>query len=187
MKSRHSASLLLVWRVAELEARRLRASMIEPIHLIIGLCKIVDLDLPELVSKDAPHREEILEESLREIRRVRTIFRVAGVNAKALRRNLRRVFVGERLDSRNSTQLRRSSASRDIFADAEHFAEATNQAVYPVHLLYAVLIFTDKDRDAVLADADISKKRLLDVAKRDIFAFQMQAISPSKAARARWN
>ena len=46
MKPLHSNSLILVWRVAEYEARNLKASMIEPSHLLLGLCKIVDVDLP---------------------------------------------------------------------------------------------------------------------------------------------
>lgn len=187
MRAKHSESLIVVWRIAEFEAKQLRASAIEPVHLLIGLCKIVDVDLPELISKNTLDRDEILEESLRETRRLRTVFRVAGVNAKILRRNLRRIFVREQSDVRNPKPLRRSSASKEIFGDAEHFAEGTNQVVYPVHLLYAILFSDDKDRDAVFADLDINKKRLLNVAKREVFAFQMQAISPSKAARARRN
>jgi hypothetical protein len=187
MASRHSASLILVWRVAEFEARQLNASTIEPIHLLLGLCKVVDLDLPELVSKDALDRDEILEELLREVRRLRTIFRVAGVNAKALRRRLRRASPEARFSLSESEWLRRSTAAKEIFADAEHFAQASNQAVYPAHLLYAALLAEDKDRDATLADLDISKKRLLSVTKRDALTFQLGTVSETRGARARWN
>jgi hypothetical protein len=45
MKSRHSSSLILIWRIAEFEARHLNASTIEPTHLLLGLCKVVDLDM----------------------------------------------------------------------------------------------------------------------------------------------
>ena len=54
-------------RLAELEARQLKASTIEPTHLLLGLCKSVDLDLPVLVQKDPPDRDEVLEEFLREV------------------------------------------------------------------------------------------------------------------------
>jgi len=187
MRPKHSDSLIIVWRIAEIEAKHLRASAIEPVHLLIGLCKIVDVDLPELISKNNPDRNEVLEELLRETRRVRTIFRVAGMNAKAVRRNLRRAFLGERFDSLDSTRLRRSSASKDVFADAEHFAQASDDPVYPIHLLYAVLLCTDKDRDATFADLGISTKRLLDVAKRDVLNFKLQTPSSTKAARAHRN
>lgn len=187
MKSRHSASLLLVWRIAEFEARHLNASRIEPIHLLLGLCKVVDVDLPELVSKDIQDRDEVLEESLREVRRLRTIFRVAGVNAKALRRHLRRSSPEGRFSLPESEWLHRSATAKENFADAEHFAQASNQPVYPAHLLYASLLAQDKDRDATLANLDINKKRLLAVAKRDVLTFQVSPVSASRAARARWN
>jgi hypothetical protein len=69
MKVRHSDSLILIWQLAELEARQLKASIIEPTHLLLGLCKSVDLGLPTLVQKDSPDRDEVLEELLRQDRR----------------------------------------------------------------------------------------------------------------------
>lgn len=187
MKPRHSKSLILVWRVAEFEARHLNASTIEPAHLFLGLCKVVDVDLPQLVSREVPDRDEILEEFLREVRRLRTIFRVAGVNAKALRRQLRRASPDGRLSLAESKPLRRSSVAKEIFADAEHFAQVSNETVYPVHLLYATLLAEDKDRDDTLAELNISKKRLLSVAKRDVLTFQVGSVPHARGTRARWN
>jgi hypothetical protein len=68
-----------------------------------------------------------------------------------------------------------------VWADAAHFG------VYPVHLLYATLLADDKDRDVTLASLDISKKRLLTVAKRDVLTFQLSSVSESSRARGRWN
>jgi hypothetical protein len=42
----------VAWRLAELEARQLKAFTIEPTHLLLGLWKSVDLDLPTLVQRD---------------------------------------------------------------------------------------------------------------------------------------
>lgn len=187
MKSRHSTSLLLVWRVADAEAHNVKATTIEPTHLLLGLCKVVDLDLPEMILKDAPNRDEILEELLREVRKLRTVFRVAGVDAKTLRRRLRRVSPERRFPLAESEPLHRSSAAKRIFADAEHFAQASNRAVYPVHLLYATLLDEDEDRDATFAELRIDKKRLLSVAKREVLTFQIGSASGTRAARARWN
>src|SRR5436190_14481324 len=118
MRPRHSVSLILVWRVAELEARNLKVSKIEPIHLFLSLCKVVDVDLPSLVSTDNPDRNDVLEELLRETRRLRTVFDVAGVDPKTLRRRLRRVSPDGRARLRDSEKLRRSSAAKELFADA---------------------------------------------------------------------
>src|ERR1700747_2049483 len=112
MKSHHSQSLISIWRIAEIEARHLNAPEIEPTHLLLGLCKVVDVDLPSIVSKDAPDRDEILEELLREVRRLRTVFRVAGVNAKALRRRLRRASPERCFPLDESERLHRSRGAK---------------------------------------------------------------------------
>jgi ATP-dependent Clp protease ATP-binding subunit ClpA len=187
MKAQHSDSLILVWRVAEFEARHLKDSSIEPTHLLLGLCKVVDLDLPELVSKDSPKRDEVLEELLREVRKLRTLFRTAGLDAKAFRRRLRRESRERRFSLADSERLRRSSAAKQVFADAEHFAQLGSSAVYPVHLLYATLLAEDKHRDATLTELNIEKKRLMSVAKREVLMPQLGSASASKKARTRWN
>jgi ATP-dependent Clp protease ATP-binding subunit ClpA len=187
MSITHSSSLVLVWRVAEFEARHAKASTIEPSHLLLGLCKIVDLDLPELVSKNAPDRDEVLEELLREVRRLRTIFRAAGLDAKMFRRKLRRSSPERRFALDDSERLRRSSATKQVFADAEHFAQLGSSAVYPVHLLYATLLAEDKHRDATLTEVNVEKKRLLTVSKREVLTTQLGSASSSKRERTRWN
>jgi ATP-dependent Clp protease ATP-binding subunit ClpA len=184
---KHSASLILVWRVAEFEARHAKASTIEPNHLLLGLCKVVDLDLPEFVAKDDPDRDEVLEELLREVRRLRTVFRAAGLNAKTFRRKLRRFSPERRFALDDSERLRRSSAAKQVFAEAEHFAQLGSSAVYPVHLLYAGLLADDEHRDATLAEMNVEKKHLLTVSKREVLGRQMGSASPSAKARTRWN
>ena len=184
---KHSNSLILVWRVAEVEARHLKAPAIEPTHLLLGLCKVVDVDLPDLVSKASPQRDEVLEELLREVRKLRTVFRAAGLNAKTFRRRLRRVSPEGRFSLAESVRLSRSSAAKDVFADAERFAQFHRSSVYPVHLLYATLRAEDQHRDATLAELNIEKKRLMNGAKREVSIPQPGSGSESKKSRARWN
>ena len=154
---KHSASLILVWRVAEFEARHAKASTIEPNHLLLGLCKVVDLD------------------------------RAAGLDAKTFRRKLRRVSAERRFVLDDSERLRRSVAAKQIFAEAEHFAQLGSSALYPVHLLYAGLLADDEHRDATLAELNVEKKRLLNISKREVLGRQMGSASPSAKARTRWN
>ena len=187
MPASHSSSLALVWLVAQFEARHLKASTLTPTHLLLGLCKIVDLDLPDLVSKNAPDRDAVLEESLREVRKLRTVFRTAGVDAKMLRRSLRRPEPERRFEMGESDRIRRNPAAKRIFADAEHIAELGGGVVYPVHLLYATLLAEDEQRDATLATLEFDKKRLLNVAKRQVLLPAIGPSSGSKKARSRWN
>jgi ATP-dependent Clp protease ATP-binding subunit ClpA len=168
MKVRHSDSLILIWRLAQLEAKHLEASTIEPTHLLLGLCKAVDLDLPALVPKDSADRDEILEELLREVRRLRTIFRTAGLDARAFRRALRGKSEGIRLGLVRSQRLRRSKAAKQVFVDAEHFAMIANCPVFPVHLLYAAVSIDDETRDDLLDQMGVEPTRLRKVTKREL-------------------
>jgi hypothetical protein len=168
MRVRHSVSLVLIWRLAELEARQLNACTIEAAHLLLGLCKSVDVDLTNLVRKDSPVRDDVLEELLREVRRLRTIFQTASLDARAFRRALRRKTTGTRLDPSDAKRLRRSKVTKQIFADAEHFAEIANSMVFPVHLLYAILLTKDIQRDDLLERYDVAPSRLRKVTQREV-------------------
>jgi ATP-dependent Clp protease ATP-binding subunit ClpA len=185
---KHSAGLILVWRVAEFEARHAKASMIEPTHLLLGLCKVVDLDLAKFVPKAAPDRNELLEELLREVRGLRTFFRAAALDAKMFRRKLRRASPERRFALDDSERLRRSSAAKQIFSEAEHFAQLGSSAVYPVHLLYASLLADDEHRDTILAELNVEKQRLVAISKREVLKPQFGSPSSSSSkARTRWN
>src|SRR5260370_12327449 len=93
MSVRHSNSLIFIWRLAELEAKLLKSLTIEPTHLLLGLCKSVDIDLPGLFEKRSPDREEMLGELLREAGRLRSIFETARFDPRRFRRSLLRLCV----------------------------------------------------------------------------------------------
>jgi ATP-dependent Clp protease ATP-binding subunit ClpA len=168
MNVRHSSSLFLIWQVAEFEARQLKASTIEPTHLLLGLSKTVDLDLTVLVPKDIVNRDEVLEECLREVRRLRNVFRNANLNAASFRRRMRSVLGEQRFSLEQSGRLHRSPAARKLFTDAEHLAQLADHVIYPVHLLYTVLTVKDSKRDEVLKELRIDKKRLRDAIKQEL-------------------
>ena len=172
MSAKKSESLLLIWQIAELQARQLSAENIEPHHLLLALSKSVDLDLTTLVPKDSANRDEILEQFLREIRRIRTIFRVAGFDAKNFRRKLRKILPAmpeKRFVLPEGEPLHRSAATKKLFTEAQHFAELSDQVIYPVHLLLAVLCTQDQYSDDVMRQLDIDKPHLEKIAKREIF------------------
>lgn len=166
MKLRHSDSLIFVWRVADFEARQLKAVSIDPTHLLLGLCKTVDLDLPTLLPRDAPDRNEVLEELLGEVRRLKNVFRAAGLNAKTFRRRLRASV--DHTFAIPESRMRRSKGARLLFAEAEHFASMGDSIVYPVHLLYAVLLAGDIRRDEIFAELGIDKQRFQEIVKREV-------------------
>jgi len=170
MKVQYGDSLYFVWRVAQLEGRRLRASTLDPVHLIIALAKMVDIDFIDLVPKDAPNRDARIEELLRETRRLRTIFQKAGLDPKIFRRRLRGNVPEPRFAPEESEILHRSVEAKQVFSEADNLAEQGGQRhVFPAHLLLAVLMAKDDTRDQVLVDLGIKKRRLLDATRREVF------------------
>jgi len=169
MSAEMSESVVLIWRIAALHARKLHAEEIEPHHLLLALAKCVDLDLTTLVPKDAANHDELLEQLLREVRRIRTIFRVGDFDARVFRRRLRKVARETRFAAGDAETLHRSAATKKLFLEAEHFAELSGQVVYPVHLLLASLFTQEQCSDDVMREQGIDKKHLQEIAKREIF------------------
>jgi ATP-dependent Clp protease ATP-binding subunit ClpA len=161
--TRYSSTLYLIWRLAELEARRLTCPVIEPLHLLLGLSKCVDLDLPSIVNHELSNRDGVLEECLREVRRLRNLFSAAGLNAAHFRHSLRRIPTKQDALVTRSGALHRSPAAREVFAEAEHYAKLREGVVYPVHLLLAVLCTEDAQRDRVLKEMGVNRERLHEV------------------------
>ncbi len=167
MKSLQSESLTLIWRLAEMEARQLGAGWIKPVHLLIGLCKSVDLDVLAIVAVDLPGRDEILEELLREIRRLRNIFHAANLDARAFRHALRSKASAERVVIPEAQFLHRTEAAKRMFAEAGQFAEMGGSKIYPAHLLYAVLSDADGVRDGLLKELGVRPSFLMNEARRE--------------------
>jgi ATP-dependent Clp protease ATP-binding subunit ClpA len=166
--NRHSQSLLLVWKIAEIEARQLNATTIETSHLLIALAKAVDVDLAGLLSADTRQRDNILEECLREIRRLRQVFEKAHTDVKKLRRQLRTKCKKAAPVRVPEEFLHRSDAARAVFADAEAFADFSTVDAYPIHLAYSVLIAPSNEIDEVMRDLAIDQSRIRQVAKDEM-------------------
>jgi ATP-dependent Clp protease ATP-binding subunit ClpA len=187
MKMPYSTTLLLVWRVAELEARHLKAPFLEPSHLLLGLCKIVDLDLPTLISKETPDRDAVLEELLRETRRLREVFRKATFDAQRFRRRFRQVLTTGSSVMEARGRLHRTDDARDAFTEAERTACLADGTVFPMHLLHALLAAEDPARDQVLNELGTDKRRLREAAKRGIIVPRDRAAASTSKDKTRWN
>ena len=127
---RHSDSLALVWKVAEMEAQHLGSPLIEPAHYFLGLLKIVDVDLDQV--KSLRERDDAaVEEITQDIGDLRLAFDRADVETTPLRRRLRS-RLGKSADKKHG-HLRRSSQSRTAFKISEAFVKSG--VVKPIHLL----------------------------------------------------
>ena len=170
MNSNHSVSLIYVWRIAQIEAQHLNAEKIEQHHIAIALAKIVDVDLTELVPKTAKNRDTTLEELLRETRRIRTIFKQAGLNPKEFRQMLRRAEPVSSSYQESGRVIHRSASAKKIFSEAHKITKLVgHQEIYPVHLLLAVLLAEDNFVQCTLRNLAVKSKNLTGFARREIF------------------
>jgi len=155
---RHSESLVFVWKVAELEARNLGASTIEPVHFFLGLLKSVDVDLVKLIKpmdKDTATVAGIASD----LADVRTAFQRSEVETTAVRRKLRRLI--GKTNSNDADHLRRSSSSRALFRVSEAFVKTG--PVKPIHLLSILAEMNVPSVLQVFQDARMSAETLLEV------------------------
>lgn len=132
---RHAKSLLLVWRLAELEALNLKQETIKPAHFFLGILKAVEIDLNKVL-KD--QREDISEEIKRDITDLRTCVGEFVLDLTYARRFLRGVLPNGSNDS-TKDRLRRALSARIVFGEAETLAQKTRSPVLPIHLLMALL------------------------------------------------
>jgi ATP-dependent Clp protease ATP-binding subunit ClpC len=120
----YSSGVILAMQIAAAEAQSGNAAEIEPEHLLIGMCKICDLDVEqarhEIPSADTVLLGQVLELG-REVRWLRDVFEQSGVNATLFRRRLRTAIARNNAtpgaphgDSRYR-ELHRSPALRQAF------------------------------------------------------------------------
>lgn len=137
---RHSDSLILVWKIAELEARNLGSRAIEPAHFFLGLLKEVDLSVGFVADYFKNGRQDSVEQLAKEVSALKSAFTAGNIESTPTRRQLRSALnTGcDPIEGR----LRRSSESRWLFQKAETLSKPV---VKPIHLLAALLAQMPKE------------------------------------------
>lgn len=135
--AQYTESLILAWKIAGAEAFAGKAAEIQPVHMLIGLCKLCD------VTVGNEGREEDMQRATEiDIHFLRLTFQKVGIDPGLFRRHLRSVAHTQNADSRamGAEPLHRSKATRDIFRRAEMHAKQ-NGAIYcgTTHVLHALM------------------------------------------------
>lgn len=149
---RHSKSLLLVWRIAELEAMNLKQEMIKPAHFFLGILKVVEVDLVKILKNQ---REEISEEIEQDIADLKSCVGEFVLDLTFTRRFLRSILPKGGEHSQKD-RLRRTKASRVSFGAAETLATKTRSPVLPTHLLFGLLELQEAQIITALEKVDVN-------------------------------
>jgi ATP-dependent Clp protease ATP-binding subunit ClpC len=162
--AQHSHGVILVLTLAETEANAFGSVLIEPAHLLLGLCKLSDLSIHDAlaaVRENAPH---LLPELEAEAADIRQVFAEAEFDAVRFRRRLRTILGGPAATP-EGTPLHRSPASRQVFKRSEQLAAAANSALRPLHLLAALLEIDKPPWHQALGEAGLAAEKLLAVVR----------------------
>jgi hypothetical protein len=152
---RYADSLLLVWKLAELEAINLKSEQIDPPHFFLGLLKVVDIDLGKVLAKESRVAEGgAVDEIERDVQLVRECFGEFGINTTSARRMLRRILPrGMSESDLERGRLHRSSEAREAFSRAEHVAKVFAGDVRALNMLFALLEIQNNNVDIILEES----------------------------------
>jgi len=131
---RHSDSLVLAWKIAELEARNLGSREIEPAHFFLGLLKEVDLSVGFVADYFKNGRQDSVEQLTKDVSELKSAFAAGNIESTPIRRQLRSALHSGHDSTKG--RLRRSCESRKVFLSAEALSKSV---VRPIHLLAALL------------------------------------------------
>jgi hypothetical protein len=151
----------------------------------------VDIDVPASIPAGIAQREMLLEELLREFRRLRETFASAGFDAMLFRRHYRTVLP-EGSAGLNPTvaRLHRNDSARDAFTEAEKIAAVSGDVVLPmlpIHLLYSLLTEDDPQREKAIAAVGTNEARLRQTIKQQLFSQTRAGHSTIGRPDPQWN
>lgn len=156
---RHADSLILVWKLAELEARHAHVGEITVPHFFLGLLKAVDIHVKRLAESWEAECRDSVERISGDIAFVGSVFAKSAIETTPMRRRLRQRLTKGSADEEDP--LRRSADSREVF----RAAESMDETVRPAHLLVAILDAVVPEIVAVLRDSGVDAQVLYRNAK----------------------
>jgi hypothetical protein len=136
---RHSDALLIAWRLAELEAANLRQGELEPVHFLLGLLKLVELDVHAILGDHSTLSKVRIRREKETVSRLGECFQAAGIDTTSTRRKLRRALPRGDAVLEKGEHVRRSALARQMFADAEGMVVTDDSVLEPLHLLAGLL------------------------------------------------
>lgn len=137
---RHSNTLLIAWRLAELEAANLRSAELEPIHFFLGLLKIGELEIESILEENTTLTNSQIRQEVASVHQMTSCFAHIGLETTKTRRRLRRSLPVGFETGGAERHIRRSQMSREVFTKAEKMVRNDNgDIVEPLHLLASIM------------------------------------------------
>jgi ATP-dependent Clp protease ATP-binding subunit ClpC len=132
-----SPSIDITWSLAEAEAAYAGFSEIGLAHFWVGICKAVEVSVPELLKAGSPEIQALEGQVEADFLDVREAFSGVGLSPTQLRRTIR-AELGKRA-GKFARPLHRSPALREVFKQAGESAAVDGGRLRPAHLLEALV------------------------------------------------
>lgn len=156
----YSDSLMLAWNIAAHEAAHGGYAMIESSHLFIGLAKLVDYPINELIGQATPEDAMCLARITVDVAELALLFNDTRIDVKQFRRRLRAELGGTVCPVKKPV-MHRSQASRRVFELMEAFCDDYSvHTVRPVHLVWALSTIDGSPWDQVLCGLGVDQQTL---------------------------
>jgi ATP-dependent Clp protease ATP-binding subunit ClpC len=131
-----SPSLDIIWRIAEAEAAHAGFSEIGSAHFWVGICKAVDVSVPDLLKAGTPELRDVEAQVEADFLELRGGFAAAGLSPVKLRRAIR-AELGKQ-DHTPVRPLHRSPALRKSFKEGMAIASSEDGRLRPAHVLVSM-------------------------------------------------
>jgi len=154
----YAPSTVLAWNIAAIEAKSGHATAIEPAHLLLGICKLCDLDIDRFCPKPIRDDRSQRQEFQKDVQILQQWFENWGLEPTIFRRRLRTRITRTERTGVHEGIMHRDAQARSLFARAEEISalQAIDEnVVRPYHLLQALFELSESPWESLLADMGI--------------------------------
>jgi ATP-dependent Clp protease ATP-binding subunit ClpC len=154
----YAPSTVLAWNIAAIEAKSGHATEIEPAHLLLGICKLCDLDIDRFCPKQIRDSRSQRQEFQKDVQILQQWFENWGLDPTVFRRRLRTRMVRTDRNVIHEGIMHRDALSRDVFERAEEISalHAIDEAIVrPCHVLQSLFEQPDTPWDSLLSEMGV--------------------------------
>lgn len=151
----YAPSTVLAWNIAAIEAKSGNASEIAPAHILLGLCKLCDLDTDRFCPRQIRNDPTQQREFRSDIQVLQQWFDTWGLDRTQFRRRLRLEIAKPQSPRNHQGIMHRDRQARQVFGRAEELAalQSIDEAIVrPYHLLQALCELSETPWDDLLSE-----------------------------------
>ncbi|MDI3466892.1 MAG: hypothetical protein OJF50_005713 [Nitrospira sp.] len=142
----YAHSALLVWNIAGAESHAGHATEIEPVHLMLGLCKLCDVSPAHLDDRVFQGSMSLREEFEHDLKTLQYLFEQIHIPPTSFRRRLRALAKKDGPSPTGHSTIHRSADCRVLFKRAEQLMQQQGGTSHPIRAHHLGLACLERDQ-----------------------------------------